>query len=415
MTSSKSIILSDSVSPGLKRSRSAWGRPIDANPAQKKRCKCLPVEDAPFQKHEITTCETQNSNEYNFFIYAPSELLFHLCSFLEGKDLCMLKSSCKRFYAVVKDPTIWRELCFRTFDRIYNRFASFFGKSWEWIYRAKSVTFFDKNNIVGEKVGCVIENGIRWEGTWKGSSFSGYGLAHCFEAGGLWDEGVICEGHWQDGKLMGFGRESFSDGEYYEGVWKNNVLEGRGVHSKANGRFYKGEFHQSSYHGSGLMVYPDRSKYIGRFRFGEKHGRGALVFPDKTMYVGNWVNDKRSGLGQVRLPNGLAFRALWKEGQPFPPHTLPTPIRTTTANPLSTPPSGASSPTCSYSAGCVPSANRGVAGTTVCSGFGISVQYPDCDNHEGGLLPVSRASVDSISLSYCFQPTPVTILSSMFS
>lgn len=79
------------------------------------------------------------------------------------------------------------------------------------------------------------------------------------------------EGHWEENKPHGKGKESYSDKTVYTGDWVNGVKEGTGFFNWGNGKVYNGEFQNGEMHGEGELFFPGtKSKFKGRFERGEK-------------------------------------------------------------------------------------------------------------------------------------------------
>ena len=59
--------------------------------------------------------------------------------------------------------------------------------------------------------------------------------------------GAEYRGQWVDGKIYGFGKMVYADGTSYEGAWVNNVMHGEGCYVDADGVSWEGIFVNGSF------------------------------------------------------------------------------------------------------------------------------------------------------------------------
>ena len=66
-----------------------------------------------------------------------------------------------------------------------------------------------------------------------------------------YENGVVYEGGFKDGKRDGVGKYTNPAGITYEGEFKANHFSGRGKMTHVDGRVYEGEFKESNFNGTG--------------------------------------------------------------------------------------------------------------------------------------------------------------------
>jgi hypothetical protein len=47
----------------------------------------------------------------------------------------------------------------------------------------------------------------------------------------IWTDGSICEGHWMNNEMFGYGRSIYNTGDVYLGELKNDKINGFGVYT----------------------------------------------------------------------------------------------------------------------------------------------------------------------------------------
>ena len=102
--------------------------------------------------------------------------------------------------------------------------------------------------------------------------------------------GVV--GGLRDGKMEGWGKITFPDGEEYEGEWLNGMKHGRGRVIFANGEEYIGQWDRNRREGLGSYTFPDGEKYVGRWHNDQMHGRGVYTYADGMRLDGYWQDSR---------------------------------------------------------------------------------------------------------------------------
>ena len=65
-------------------------------------------------------------------------------------------------------------------------------------------------------------------------------------------KGSLLEGHWMHGKMHGFGRKIFKDGDYFLGTFRNGKLDGEGYLECFQKSSYSGGFANDLKEGYGV-------------------------------------------------------------------------------------------------------------------------------------------------------------------
>ena len=85
----------------------------------------------------------------------------------------------------------------------------------------------------------------------------------------VWENGAKYSGEWNNDKMDGLGKYTFSDGKTpkeHIGRFKDGLPNGEGLLTYKNGDIYDGDFKDGKRHGKGTMTYPDGSKYVGDWK-----------------------------------------------------------------------------------------------------------------------------------------------------
>lgn len=180
-----------------------------------------------------------------------------------------------------------------------------------------------------------------------------YGLQHgegvlIFPPNLTESSGEKYEGHWEDGKMSGYGKMRFCNGDVYKGYWSDNQRSGHGSmkcgtmsssgatlyigewsHDKRSGygvlddilrgEKYMGMWESDFRHGPGLLVTLDGIYNQGTFLQNKLVGNGVLLCDDNTKYEGEFIGEcLLSGKGTLTMPNGDfiegTFTGLWGDG-----------------------------------------------------------------------------------------------------
>lgn len=124
----------------------------------------------------------------------------------------------------------------------------------------------------------------------------------------------VFEGHFDDGKINGWGRGITSRGEIYQGPFENDVMQGEGLFQWPDGRLYYGKFDGGKKHGPGIYMWANGQTYVGDFKYDECQGAGKLYYPDGKVFEGQWVGGKKNGPCIYSWPNGAKYFVTYKHG-----------------------------------------------------------------------------------------------------
>ena len=151
-------------------------------------------------------------------------------------------------------------------------------------------------------------------------------------------DGSSYRGNFARGKLQGYGKMKYSNGNIYEGEWKNDLKTGRGTMKFINNDSYVGNFSDDKFwgkgiyryntgdlfdgswvngqaHGKGKYVFADKEKYEGDFFKGQFEGVGAFYYADGSIFIGNWKDNKRNGEGKLHYKDGRKIAGNWLDDQ----------------------------------------------------------------------------------------------------
>ncbi len=112
----------------------------------------------------------------------------------------------------------------------------------------------------------------------------------------------------------GVGVSVFENGTEYYGNYQNGLYHGLGVLSLANGDIYEGEFTSGKYYKKGVLTYANGDIYEGEFSE-KREGKGKLTLKDGAIYEGKFKNDKMNGVITVTLPDGSKRKEKYKNGE----------------------------------------------------------------------------------------------------
>ena len=78
----------------------------------------------------------------------------------------------------------------------------------------------------------------------------------------IFEDGLLYEGSWVNGKREGKGKMTLPNHDYYEGEWKNDAPNGKGKHY-IGGEYYEGDFVEGNRHGKGTYKWVQKQiKYV---------------------------------------------------------------------------------------------------------------------------------------------------------
>jgi len=140
-------------------------------------------------------------------------------------------------------------------------------------------------------------NGDRYEGPWVKDKREGRGRLYFYDGGEF--EGVFKDDEIFDGKYKDKYDNLFINDAKKGGIFQRGKLNGYGKASFSNGDEYEGEFRDGVFSGEGKMIYRnletsyyEEAVYLGRFRNHKRHGYGEIKWGGgKESYKGMWSND----------------------------------------------------------------------------------------------------------------------------
>lgn len=108
-------------------------------------------------------------------------------------------------------------------------------------------------------------------------------------------------GKLKDGKRIGRGKMTYTDGSIYKGNWENDMRNGDGGIKYADGSVYLGNWKNDMRSGPGKIRYADGSIYDGNWENDMKNGYGMIYYANNKdifkVFKGNWKNDMKDGEG----------------------------------------------------------------------------------------------------------------------
>ncbi|XP_072253374.1 alsin-like isoform X2 [Leuresthes tenuis] len=189
-------------------------------------------------------------------------------------------------------------------------------------------------------------DGRMYKGNFKNGLEDGYG--ECLMPNKILNKPDSYQGQWREGKIHGFGKYKYANGEVYEGCfcdgqrhgygmlssgklartsssvfighWVHDKKTGYGVHDDiTRGEKYMGQWLDDQRHGSAVVVTQYGAYYEGTFRENKMSGPGVLVSEDDTVFRGEFSDDWTiSGKGVLSLVNGDCvdglFSGEWNTG-----------------------------------------------------------------------------------------------------
>ena len=127
---------------------------------------------------------------------------------------------------------------------------------------------------------------------------------------------ILYEGDFSNGKLNGYGKCAYDNGNYYIGQFSNNLRHGKGtLFYKNNSIKYEGDFIKDLAEGNGKYIWEDGDYYIGQFYNNLRHGKGTEYYKnDKEKYIGDFIKNKYEGNGKYIWENGNYYIGQWVNG-----------------------------------------------------------------------------------------------------
>jgi len=131
----------------------------------------------------------------------------------------------------------------------------------------------------------------------------------------LFENGIIYEGSWAQGKMCGKGFVLNAYGELvYQGELSDNMFNGRGTHLFPNGDRFDGEFREGRMNGYGIYFHAESGGiYVGEWRRNKRHGSGRLTMPDSSFYDGEWMDDQFGGRGVLEVKGRCRYEGQFRK------------------------------------------------------------------------------------------------------
>ena len=177
-----------------------------------------------------------------------------------------------------------------------------------------SVLVWDGNIFVGKKVapgshttGRFVCDAISavYDGEFSGGKMCGYGKL-------IFSDGEVYTGQWgHDGRGAGLGENLFKDGEVLRAVYLNGKANGPSEYVWRDGAVYRGPSVDELRHGVGEER-DARDVYLGEFVRDKRHGIGQAVYvKSRGRYIGEWASDQKHGRGRLIYSNGSYCDRVW--------------------------------------------------------------------------------------------------------
>jgi hypothetical protein len=179
--------------------------------------------------------------------------------------------------------------------------------------------------------------GSRQEGRFAGGKANGKGTHYV--------QGMVVEGDFVDGALLGHvvmtwpggdryegdsvaggrtgkGVLTRANGDRYDGDFVNGKWSGHGTFTNANGARYEGGWLDNKRSGHGVLLYANGDRYEGDFVDGNSSGHGTYTSVDGARYEGSWLDSKRNGQGDQVYADGAAYSGEWRDDNPTNPDAI---------------------------------------------------------------------------------------------
>mmetsp|Transcript_23134 Transcript_23134/g.30828 ORF Transcript_23134/g.30828 Transcript_23134/m.30828 type:complete len:135 (+) Transcript_23134:135-539(+) len=89
--------------------------------------------------------------------------------------------------------------------------------------------------------------------------------------------------------------------EEYEGMWENDKMHGQGRYTFTSGAEYNGTWSEGRMNGQGKMVYADGTSYEGSWSQNLMHGEGTYIDAEGVSWHGIFVNGSFESKIQKKL------------------------------------------------------------------------------------------------------------------
>eukprot|EP01117_Protostelium_nocturnum_P008802 TRINITY_DN3153_c0_g3_i2.p1 TRINITY_DN3153_c0_g3~~TRINITY_DN3153_c0_g3_i2.p1 ORF type:complete len:639 (-),score=190.96 TRINITY_DN3153_c0_g3_i2:114-2030(-) len=231
-----------------------------------------------------------NSVNNGYFCVLPDEIIYHIFSYLEMKDMYICATVNRDWNRLASDDTIYKLIC----EKKGYSLRKPVHKSWKWMALVQC-KIFPTSPVAKSGCGTFVfpENKGQYVGEWEKDLRHGFGVQQ-------WTDKSQYIGEWFTDNKHGQGTMTWADGQCYTGEWKNNRKEGKGVEVWADGRKYIGEYKNSNMDGHGTYTWPGGDHYEGQWRDDNMHGFGTYTWPNGSVYSGDWANDEHNGHGEYK-------------------------------------------------------------------------------------------------------------------
>ena len=122
---------------------------------------------------------------------------------------------------------------------------------------------------------------------------------------------LVMHVQFKNGRPVGWGVFTWTNGQRYEGEWKDGQPHGPGVFTWRDGKRYEGSTYNGKHEGKGKLIWPEGEVYIGDFHNGHEHGKGLFTSADGSRYCGEYVQGQGQGHVVVRFRDGSAYEGRW--------------------------------------------------------------------------------------------------------
>ncbi len=104
----------------------------------------------------------------------------------------------------------------------------------------------------------------------------------------------------------------------YLGPVKEGKASGTGIGIWLDGGMYEGQWEDNHRHGKGRFEWTDGEVYEGTYENGKRSGEGTYIWTSGQKYVGEWKDDKRSGYGVLYNEYGnVSYNGQWQNDSPL--------------------------------------------------------------------------------------------------
>ncbi len=187
-------------------------------------------------------------------------------------------------YKVAKDVTIYS-------GRKYNKNKD------QYTVTNSNVTQTTTSSSLNKSVGCI-----------SGNCKDGYGV-YKLEGGG------VIEGFFSYGKLNGYAKHDFPNGDNYTGNYVNGNKSGFGIYKwKASSTEYYGEWNNNMMNGYGYVVTNNKTTQAGIYTNGKLTTDLLQDYKNKKVTGNNCLGDCKNGYGSIQYSGGDVYSGFFING-----------------------------------------------------------------------------------------------------